>query len=107
MTVEQLFPTASISQPAIGMLSRYIDLFLSFMPLIIGIAVIFSIVFFLIYTARMAVLGIPTKGSGGFKNFHKYGKHYYAYERDSWGNVRKYRFNGRDRKWYYTGEKMR
>lgn len=56
-TVETLFPTASVSELATGFLSRYIDLLLSLWPLMIGVAVVFSIVYLLLRKAKKAVHG--------------------------------------------------
>jgi len=56
-TVESLFPTASVSELATGFLSRYIDLLLSLWPLMIGVAVVFSIVYLLLRKAKKATKG--------------------------------------------------
>lgn len=56
-TVESLFPTASVSVLATGFLDRYIDLLLSLWPLLIGVAVVFSIVYMLLRKAKRAVHG--------------------------------------------------
>jgi len=56
-TVEEIFPTASVSALATGFLIRYVDLLLAFWPLIIGIAVVFAIVLMLLRRARRAVHG--------------------------------------------------
>jgi len=56
-TVESLFPTASVSELATGFLSRYIDLLLSLWPLIIGVAVVFSVVYLLLRKSKSAIRG--------------------------------------------------
>jgi len=56
-TVESLFPTASISELAIGFLDRYIDLLLSLWPLFIGVEVVFSVVYLRLRKGRKAIHG--------------------------------------------------
>lgn len=57
MTVEQIFPTASVSALATGFLTRFVDLLLGYWPLIIGVAVTFAVVLMLLRKARKAIHG--------------------------------------------------